>query len=55
MSDDVIEVVETGDFTPMRHQLGKLLFATIMSFAATAIAEKVYDAGLAAYRKRHII
>jgi len=54
MSDDVIEVLETIEITPIRHQLGKLLFATIASFAATAISEKVYDVALAAYRRRHL-
>lgn len=54
MSEDVIEVLETVDITPMRHQLGKLLVATIASFAATAFAEKMYDVGLSIYRKRHL-
>jgi hypothetical protein len=54
MSENVIEVVEITDVTPMRHQLGKLMFATLVSFAATAISEKVYDVALAAYRRRHV-
>jgi hypothetical protein len=53
MSDNVIEVVEVGDDIPIRHQFGKLLFATIVAFAATKLAESTYDFALDAYRRRH--
>jgi hypothetical protein len=32
----------------LKHQIGKLLFATIVAFGATKLAEKSYDAGLKA-------
>lgn len=53
MPEDVIEIVEVVDDTPLRHQFGKLLFATIVAFAATKLAESTYDFVLEVYRQRH--
>lgn len=53
MPDEVIEIVEVVEDVPIRHQFGKLLFATIVAFAATKLAESTYDFALDVYRRRH--
>ena len=52
MPEAVVEIVETNGSMPMRHQLGKLLVATIVAFAATKMAEKAYDTALTSYQNR---
>lgn len=54
MTESVIEIVEVNDTLPFKHQLGKLLFATVVAFAATKLAEKTYDAGLHAWNNRNL-
>ena len=51
---EIVEVVEIKQSLPLKHQLGKLLIATIVAFAATKMAEKAYDASLQAYQNRQI-
>jgi hypothetical protein len=46
LMDSVIEIVEVSNVLPLKHQVGKLLFATLVGFAATKLAEKTYIAGL---------
>ena len=46
MTENVIEIVEISDALPLKHQFGKLLFGTIVAFAATKLADKVYLTGL---------
>lgn len=43
---DTIEVVEVVNVVPLRHQVGKLVIATLVAFAATKLTEKAYDATL---------
>lgn len=50
MPDSVIEIVEVNGSLPLRHQLGKLLIATVVAFAATKMAEKAYDVTLTSYQ-----
>lgn len=52
--ENVIEIVEVKDALPLKHQLGKLLFATVVAFGAKLLAEKVYDAGLQAWTNYNI-
>lgn len=52
--DEVIEVVEVGKSLPLKHQLGKLLIATLAAFAATKLAEKSYDATLTAIQNHKL-
>lgn len=48
--DEVIEVVEVQPGTSLKYQFGKLLFATVVAFGATKLAERGYDAGMAAIK-----
>lgn len=48
--DEVIEIVEVQPGTSLKYQLGKVLFATVVAFAATKLAERSYDAGLTAIK-----
>ncbi len=52
MPETTIEIVEVNGSLPLKHQLGKLLVATIVAFAATKAAEKAYDAALTSYQSR---
>lgn len=52
VTEQVFEIVEVNESLPLRHQLGKLLFATVVAFAATKMAEKTYDSVLASYQNR---
>jgi hypothetical protein len=52
--ETMVEIVEVNGSLPMRHQLGKLLVATIVAFAATKAAEKAYDAALTSYQNRTV-
>lgn len=45
----VVQILETKETLPLKHQLGKLLFATVIAFGAKLLAEKVYDVGLQAW------
>jgi hypothetical protein len=42
-------VVQTS--LPMKHQLAKLVIATIVGFAATKLGEKGYDSAYACYQR----
>jgi hypothetical protein len=48
--DEVIETVEIQQGTSLKYQLGKVLFATVVAFAATKLAERSYDAGMSAIK-----
>ena len=52
MSEEVITVVEQEQPELFRHQLGKLVFGTIIGFGASKLAEKTYDALLTVYRQK---
>lgn len=54
MSENVIEIVEVNAQLPLKHQIGKLLFATVVAFAATKLAERTYDAGLQAWNNHSL-
>lgn len=52
--DEVIEIVEVNSALPLKHQLAKVLFATVVAFGATKLAERTYDAALAAVKNHKI-
>ena len=52
MAETTIEIVEVNGQIPLKHQLGKLVFATIVAFVATKAAERAYDSVLASYQSR---
>lgn len=52
---ETVEIVEMSTQVPFKHQLGKLLVATIAAFAATKMAEKGYDATLQAIHNRKTV
>lgn len=51
MSDETIDVVDV-QVELGRHTLAKMVVGTVVGFIASKMAEKAYDAGLAAYRKK---
>lgn len=51
---EIVEVVEIKESMPFKHQLAKLLIATVVAFAATKLTEKAYDSSLQAYQNRQI-
>jgi hypothetical protein len=46
-----VDVVQVSTSLPLKHQLAKLVIATIVGFAATKLSEKGYDAALACYQR----
>jgi hypothetical protein len=50
--ETMVEIVEVNGSLPLKHQLGKLLVATVVAFAATKVAERAYDAALTSYQNR---
>ena len=52
--ETMVEIVEVNGSLPLKHQLGKLMVATIVAFAATKAAEKAYDAALTSFQNRTI-
>jgi hypothetical protein len=54
MDETVIEIVEISNTLPLKHQLGKVLVATVVAFAATKLSEKSYDAVLGKLNSRKI-
>jgi hypothetical protein len=52
VSDEVIEVEVIDVALSWKYQLGKLLFATIVGFAATQAAQKTFDVGVQAWHNR---
>lgn len=47
---DEVVVVETSNGQPIVHQLAKVIVAAVAGFLAGKAAERLYDAGLEAYR-----
>ncbi len=54
MDETVIEIVEISNTLPLKHQLGKVLVATVVAFVATKLSEKSYDAVLTKFNNRKI-
>ena len=50
--EDVIVVAKTATPLPVKHQLGSLLFGTVVGWGASKLAEKAYEAGLKALQNR---
>lgn len=51
---EIIEIVEVSPSVPLKHQLGKLVVATLVAFAATKLAEKAYDVTVTSIQTRNI-
>jgi hypothetical protein len=46
-----VDIVQTSTSLPLKHQLAKLVIATVIGFAASKLSEKGYDVALACYQR----
>jgi len=49
---ETVESINTS--LPIKHQIAKLVIATIVGFAASKLSENGYDAALACYRSKKL-
>jgi len=52
LMEDIVVVAKSAAPMPVKHQLGQLLFGTIVGWGASKLAEKAYVAGLKALQNR---
>lgn len=51
MSEEKIEIVDVDDL-PVIHKFGKYALGCLVAFAATQLADKLYDVAYTAYKQR---
>lgn len=51
---DKVDIADVSAGSSWKYQFGKLLFATVVAFAATKLAEKTFDASAVALQNRAI-
>jgi hypothetical protein len=52
MSEEIVETVDVDIELPVIHKFGKYAFGCLVAFAATMLAEKVYDSAYTAFKNR---